>query len=65
MERLFYEISKKYSGKTFTKKDLMDQYIHHKKEVENNKYNQFIQQQNKQIQDYINYGPKKRTTQYL
>ncbi len=65
MEQLFYEISKKYSGKEFTKEDLMNQFIHNKKYIEDDTYNQFIQQQKKQMEDYIRFGPKKRTTQYL
>ena len=39
--------------------------FHNKKYIEDDTYNQFIQQQKKQIEDYIRFGPKKRTTQYL
>ena len=65
MEQLFYEISKKYSGKEFTKEDLMNEYIHSKRFIEDNEYNNFIKQQKKHMVDYTNFGPKKITTQYL
>ena len=65
MEQLFHDLSQRFSGKTFTKEDLIKQYIHQKNNLKKDIINYSFEPKNKDIHNYINFGPKQRTTQYL